>query len=310
MKLVLMGTSDWIVPVFDRMASEHEILAVFTRAPKPAGRKMELQKSPVHIWADSRNLPVITNIKEYNFKPDYVVVASYGVILRDDVLASAPFINIHPSLLPKYRGPSPMLSAILNGDAETGVCLMKITNEVDAGGIYMTRKIEIGENDTTLDLERKVSEISADMLSEYFKNPSAYPPIPQTGTPTYTRKFTGADEWIDWNKTPREIHNQVRAIGGRTMINGMDVKVLETRLAPALAAGAAGEARGGGFDKSNEPAPRNTLCFDPLRKGRSSEILEIIRVQPAGKKPMDWKSFVNGLHGAEIKFGEGTTQKD
>ena len=257
MNIVLMGTNDWVVPVFDKIVDTHKIIAVFTRAPKPAGRKMELQKSPVHIWAEEHNLPIYTNINDYNFKPDYVVVASYGVILRDNVLGSAPVINIHPSLLPKYRGPSPMLSALKNGDTETGVCLMKVTNEVDAGDIYMMEKIEIGENDTNEILQKKVSEVSAEMLSEYLKNPEKYPGRPQVGTPTHCHKFTKEDTIIDWSKSPVEIHNLIRSIGGRTKITDNDVKILKTRI-------------------------------------NADGKLEILRVHPAGKKPMSWADFLNG----------------
>ena len=256
MKIVLMGTNEFVVPIFDAVLNAgHEIMAVFTRAPKPVGRKHILTPSPVHIWAQSHNLPVYTNIRDYNFSPDMVVVVSYGVILRENVLSSAPCVNIHPSDLPKYRGPSPIRTAIYNGD------------ELDAGDIYMRREFDIGENDTNEDVESVVSKIGAQMLTEYLSNPFGYVPTPQFGTPTYTRKFTGADEIIDWSKSPREIHNQIRALGaGRTKINGVDVKILETRV------------------ENNE--------------------LKILRIQPAGKKPMDWRSFVNGLHGAEIKFGE------
>lgn len=257
MKLVLMGTSEFVVGVFDRIANEHDIQAVFTRAPKPAGRKMELKKSAVHTWANARSLPVFTNIKDYDFQPDFIVVISYGVILKDNVLKSAPCINLHPSMLPKYRGPSPMQTALLNGDTETGICLMQVAPEVDAGDIFMMRKIEIGDNDTNDDLEQKVSNISADMLSDYLKNPSRYPPVPQVGVPTFTKKFTSADTVIDWTKSPRDIHNQVRAIGGRTQIGDIDIKILETQITD---------------------------------DGR----LQLVRVQPAGKKPMGWRDFLNG----------------
>ena len=104
MKLVLMGTNNFVVPIFDAIKnSGHEIVAVFTRAPKPQGRKKILTPSPVHLWANENGLRVHTNINEYNYSPDMVVVISYGVILRDNVLNSAPVINIHPSSLPKYR---------------------------------------------------------------------------------------------------------------------------------------------------------------------------------------------------------------
>ena len=268
MKIVLMGTNEFVVPIFDAVrCAGHDIIAVFTRAPRPVGRKHILTPSPVQKWAETHRLPVYTNIRDYNFTPDMVVVVSYGVILRDNVLSSAPCVNIHPSQLPQYRGPSPIRTAIYNGDTHSAVCLMQMTRDLDSGDIYMCREFDIGENDTNADVEKRVSEIGSEILMEYLSNPSAYVPTPQIGTPTYTRKFTGDDEIIDWRRTPREIHNQIRALGaGRTKINGIDVKILDARVA--------------------------------------NNKLNIIKIQPAGKKPMDWQSFVNGLHGAEIRFGE------
>lgn len=268
MKIVLMGTNEFVVPIFDAVrCAGHDIIAVFTRAPRPVGRKHILTPSPVQKWAETHGLPVYTNIRDYNFTPDMVVVVSYGVILRDNVLSSAPCVNIHPSQLPQYRGPSPIRTAIYNGDTHSAVCLMQMTRDLDSGDVYMCREFDIGENDTNADVEKHVSEIGSEILMEYLSNPSAYVPTPQIGTPTYTRKFTGDDEIIDWRRTPREIHNQIRALGaGRTKINGIDVKILDARVA--------------------------------------NNKLNIIKIQPAGKKPMDWQSFVNGLHGAEIRFGE------
>jgi methionyl-tRNA formyltransferase len=296
MKLVLMGTNKWVVPMFERLLKEHEIIAVFTRAPKPVGRKKIVTKSPVHIWAESKGLTVYTSIKEYkDFGADYNVVVSYGVILKDEVLAAAPCINIHPSALPKYRGPSPMTTAIYNGDTSSEVCLMQVVAEVDAGDVYMRRTFEIGENDTVDSIESLVARIGSEMLSEYLRTPDKYPPVAQlpppvaqgatpapenhppqsaiasgpgagAGKPTFTRKWTGDDEIIDWARGAVAIHNQVRSIGGRTVINGVPVKILET--------------------------------------ATSDQRLEIRKLQPAGKNPMDWKSFVNGLRGAEIKFGK------
>jgi len=295
MKLLLMGTSSWVIPAFDCAADEHDVIAVFTRAPKPAGRKQELQKSPVHLWAEGRGIPVYTNIKDFDDVVkkangmDAAVVASYGVILKENVLNAARLgcINIHPSDLPKYRGPSPMATAVYNGDRESMVCLMRVTPAVDSGDVLMRRPFSIGENDTTADVEKRVGEMSSEMVSEFLAAPEKYPPIPQVGEPTYTRKFTGDDEIIDWSRDAAAIHNQVRAIGGRTKINGMDVKILETRVV-------------------QNPSDVGANNYSPLQYPE----LEIIAVQPAGKRPMDWKSFVNGLHGAAIEFGEGKTQKD
>ena len=269
MKLILMGTNDFVVPVFDDLANKHDIIAVFTRAPKPMGRKHILTPSPVNTWADSRGLPVYTSVKEFDSiteKPDAIIVFSYGVILRDNVLNAAPCINVHPSSLPKYRGPSPIKTAILNGDKDIDVCLMKMVAELDAGDIVMRENIEIGENDTNTDVEKKVSDVSIKMLDKYLQNPDNYVAIPQTGEVVFTRKFTGDDEIIDWKKSPQQIHNQIRALGcGRTKINGVDVKILKTK----------------------------------IENGE----LKILEIQPSGKNPMDWKSFTNGLHGADIKYG-------
>jgi len=274
MKLILMGTSEWAVPIFDKVSASHEIAAVFTRAPKPAGRKQIITKSPVHEWADSREKKVYTNINDFKTEEiqklkseiDYIFVASYGVILRDNVLNFAPCINIHPSNLPKYRGPSPIITSIYNGDSNSAVCLMKLSPEIDSGDILMCQKFGIGENETLAEIESKVSEISAPMVLEFLRKPENYPPMPQIGTPIFTRKLTSADEIIDWSRTPKQIHDQVRSIGGRTKINGIDVKILETKITDGK--------------------------------------LEFLRVQPAGKKPMRWKDFVNGLRGAEIEFGK------
>ena len=169
--------------------------------------------------------------------------------------------------MPKYRGPSPIKTAILNGDKDMDVCLMQMTNELDAGDVYMRENIEIGENDTNETMENHVSQTAIKMLDKYLKNPSAFSPVPQGDGATYTRKFNGDDEIIDWKNTSKQIHNQIRALScGRTKINGVDVKILETRV--------------------------------------ENDELKIVKIQPAGKKSMDWKSFVNGLRGNKIEYGE------
>lgn len=274
MKLILMGTPSFVVPIFDKVADAHEVVAVFTRAPKPVGRKQIITKSPVHIWAENRGIKVYTNINEFN-NPEiqnqkstinYILVISYGVILRENVLNFAPCINIHPSDLPKYRGPSPIITAIYNGDEQSAVCLMQIVPEIDSGDILIRQEFIIGENETLKEIESKVSEISTSMVLEYLHTPEKYPPVSQIGIPSFTRKFTGKDEVIDWSQNPKQIHNQVRSITGRTKINGIDVKILETKIIDGK--------------------------------------LEILRIQPAGKKPMRWTDFKNGLRGEKIEIGK------
>ncbi|MDR0449253.1 MAG: hypothetical protein LBG89_02205 [Rickettsiales bacterium] len=259
MKVVLMGTPDFVVPIFDRIAAAHEIVAVFTREPKPQGRKNIMTKTPVHLWAELKNLPVYADIEKIHElpKPDYMVVVAYGVILKQNVLDVAPCVNVHYSLLPKYRGAHPVAAAIMNGDKESGVCLQKMALGLDTGALFACEKFEIGENETTEEIRIKASAIASDMLMEFLSNPTAA--IPQTGEATYAKKEIGESIIIDWKKKPQEIHDQVRAIGGRTKINGIDVRILKTILADGK--------------------------------------LVIELVQPAGKKPMSWNDFMNGQRG-------------
>jgi methionyl-tRNA formyltransferase len=277
MKIILMGTPRFVVPIFDAVANNHEVAAVFTRAPKPVGRKQVPTKTPVHEWAESRSLPVFTSIEDFDKAEatDYILVAAYGVILKDHILSAASCINVHPSDLPKYRGASPIASAIMNGERESAVCLIKMDAEIDAGAILMRERFQIGENDTVADVTRKVSEIGARLATKYLASSALFPPVPQAGEPTFTRKILPEDEVIDWSKSVVDIHNQIRAIGGRTRINGADVKILETRLV----------------------SPTSVSTILPL-SSEKAVALEIVRLQPAGRKPMDWRSFINGTRGS------------
>ena len=264
MKLVLMGTNAFVVPIFESLrAGGHDIMAVYTAAPAPMGRKRVLTPSPVHDWATAHQIPVYHSARDFDHHPDMTIVISYGEILRDNVLNAAPCVNIHPSDLPRYRGPSPIRTAIYNGDTRSAVCLMAVTPELDAGDVYMRRPFDIGENDTNTDIENRVSVLAADMLGDYLAAPEKYPPMPQTGTPTFTRKFTGADEIIDWARGARAAHNQIRALGaGRTKISNIDVKILDTNV--------------------------------------TNDKIVINKIQPAGGRPMDWASFINGHPDAEL----------
>ena len=184
-----MGTNDWVLNSFERLNEEHEVLAVFTTPPRPSGRKMQLTKTPVHIWAEEKGLKVHNDISEYDYDPDFNIVMSYGVILRDNVLSRARTVNVHPSDLPKYRGPSPMLTAIKNGDESTVICLMDVAPELDAGDVLIRYDIEIHNDDTIQDLEDAVSSASADILSAFLKAPYSYEPVSQEGAVTFTKKF-------------------------------------------------------------------------------------------------------------------------
>lgn len=268
MNLILMGTNDWTVPIFESLFKQHNIVAVFTKAPSMQGRKMILRKSSVHIWAEKNGLQVYTDISDFNkidiTNIDFSIIISYGVILKENVINSVKCLNIHPSLLPKYRGASPIQTAILNGNKETGVCLIDINKEVDSGNIYLMKKIDIGINDTCKDLENKIINTSIDILDKYLKDPDLYKSRKQEGDVILTKKFFEKDTKIDWNKSAFEIHNQIRSIGGKCLAselieilkNDFELKIIKTE-----------------------------LVDDKLR---------ILYIQPSGKKQMDFKSFLNG----------------
>ena len=268
MNLILMGTNDWTVPIFESLLKQHNIVAVFTKAPSMRGRKMILQKSLVHIWAEKNGLQVYTDISDFNkidiTNIDFCIIISYGVILKENVINSVKCLNIHPSLLPKYRGASPIQTAILNGDKETGVCLIDINKEVDSGNIYLMKKIDISINDSCRDLENKIINTSIDILDKYLKDPNLYESRKQEGDMILTKKFFEKDTKIDWNKSAFEIHNQIRSIGGKCLASEL-IEIL-----------------------------KNDFELKIIKTELLDNKLRILYIQPSGKKQMDFKSFLNG----------------
>lgn len=260
MNLVLLGSGGFVVPVFESLRLEHHILQVFTRKPAKAGRKQIETKTPVHEWAESHGIPVKFDINEFKGEGvDYAVVMSYGVIVPDEVLARCTFLNVHPSDLPKYRGPAPIRTALRNGDSHSAVCVMKMVEKVDAGDVFIREGFDIGPNETNSDIQHKVAGITIDLLHRFLSNPSAYPPIPQEGEAIITHRTSKEDRTVDLNAMSAwEIHNRIRAYESVfTTIGNTEVKLLQTEVTP-------------------------------------DNKLKIIRIQPCGKKEMDWRTFLNG----------------
>lgn len=260
MNLVLLGSGGFVVPVFESLRLEHRVLQVFTRAPAACGRnKGVLSKTPVQEWAESHGIPVKFDIKEFGGEGvDFAVVMSYGVIIPDEVLGRCKFLNVHPSDLPKYRGPSPIRTALRNGDSKSAVCLCEMVHDVDAGPVYCRVSFDIGPDETNAMVQQKVSGFTIDLLRDFLSNPSAHPPKEQEGQVILTRKTTHEDKVVDYDMGARVIHNRIRAYGSALLpVGGVLCKLLETRVVDG--------------DK-----------------------LKIVRIQPCGKKEMDWKTFRNG----------------
>ena len=178
MRIVFMGTPDFAVPCLEKLNnSKHDVVGVFSQPDKPVGRKQIMTAPPVKAFALENDIPVFQpeRIKNSNaleiineLNPDIIVVVAYGKILPTEILGAAKFgcINVHASLLPKYRGAAPIQWAVLNGDKKTGVSIMQMDEGLDTGDVILVRECEIGENETSAELFEKLSTIGADALVE------------------------------------------------------------------------------------------------------------------------------------------------
>lgn len=223
-RIVFMGTSEFAAPILKALAGQYEIAAVYTRADKPAGRGRRIAETPVKAKAIQLSVPIeqprtlrseqaVLRLTE--FRPDLVVVAAYGLILPQAIL-NVPVhgsINTHASLLPRWRGASPIASAILAGDKETGVTLMQMDAGVDTGPVLARRRWEIAQEDTTSTLSEKLSEVATELLLQTLPEwlEGKITPVPQLGEATFAGMVRKEDGLIDWNKAAFEIERSVRA---------------------------------------------------------------------------------------------------
>jgi len=227
MRIIFFGTPDFSIPALKvLLESDFEIVAVITEPTRPTGRKQELIPSPVKSLAIKNNLTVLEpeSIKSpewaeqiKSLAPDIAVVAAYGQIIPQTVIdiPKFGFINIHPSLLPKYRGASPVQSAILNGETETGVTIMLMDEKMDHGPILAQEKISIGNNEDTPSLLARTAELGAEMLPRViadFVAGKIKPREQNHEAATFSKILKKEDGQIDWQKSASEIYNQIRAL--------------------------------------------------------------------------------------------------
>ena len=223
MKVVFLGTPEIAKICLDEiLRSQHEVMAVVTKPDKPAGRGKKLQMSPVKTLALEKKLPVFQfkNINEdgveilKKIKPDVLVLVAFGQILKQEILDIALPINLHPSLLPKYRGPSPVQSAILNGETETGISIIKMVNDVDSGDVLMQKRITILPDDNSQTLFKKLAELGGKMLVECLdlieQNKSVFTPQNHSEA-TFTSVITKQSAKLDFNNNTADLINKIRA---------------------------------------------------------------------------------------------------
>ncbi|PIR41513.1 MAG: methionyl-tRNA formyltransferase [Candidatus Yanofskybacteria bacterium CG10_big_fil_rev_8_21_14_0_10_46_23] len=307
-KIVFWGTPQLSLPILSSLLADSDlkIVGVVTNPDKPHGREKELTPSPTKVFAQNQGLAVYTptTLKDNRFlpeltdlNPDICVVIAYGKIIPDSYL-NIPrwgFINIHPSLLPKYRGPSPIQTAILNGDSETGISIIRLDSETDHGPILDQGKISIGPDMTSADLTEKLIALGAKLigptLKRYAQN-ELTPVIQNHAQASFTRKIDFSAGRIDWFQTGQKIVNQIRALGlepgvWTTDPEGQILKILKARLTPTIAPGKPGQI---------------IRTEDNLAVSAQDYLIEIEKIQPSGRKVLSGKEFINGYTGLIGKF--------
>ena len=308
LRVVFMGTPDFAVPVLTGIIGHgHEVVAVYTREPAPAGRGMDLRKSPVHATAERFGIPVLTpktlrtEEAAQTFRShgaDVAVVVAYGMILPKSILDAPELgcLNLHASLLPRWRGAAPIQRAIMAGDAETGVAVMRMEEGLDTGPVGMVEKVAITPDMTAGELHDRLAAIGADLmvraLAALSRGGLAFTPQPEEGA-TYAKKITNDDARIDWSAEAASVHDLVRGLspfpGAFTTVDcgkGPErLKVLRTvRTDPAGVAG--------------------TALDDTFTVACGSGSIRLVEVQRAGSRPMRAEDFLRGTRiPAGTRFG-------
>lgn len=249
MKIVFMGTPDFAVPCLKRLAeSSHEVAAVFTQPDKPKGRGYKMIPTPVKSAALEYNIPVYQPISlrkgedaENAMKilndiaPELIVVTAYGQILPKEILELPKYgcINIHASLLPKYRGAAPINWVLLNGETETGVTSMQMNEGLDTGDMLIKKSTPIGKNETYSELYSRLSEMGGEVLMETIDgilNNTIVPEKQDDSQSCYSPMISKAMSYLDFNLSVHDVHNTVRGVTGYTTMNGKRLKVFSSEI--------------------------------------------------------------------------------
>lgn len=299
MRTVFMGTPEFAVPCLSALVEKHEVLAVFTQPDKPKGRKQILTPPPVKEEALRHNIPVYQpkTLKDgeafkllSEIKPDVIIVVAYGKILPRDILDLPKYgcINVHASLLPKYRGAAPIQWSVILGEKETGVTTMQMDDGIDTGDMLKSAALTIGENETADELHDRLSSLGAKLLIETLKSV-------ENGTVTRTKQDESLSNYapmlskdispLDFTCVAQAVHNKVRGLNSwpsaTAVMDGKRIKIHKTRLAE-------------GSGKSGE-----IISLEPFIVACGHGAVEILELQPEGKKKMTAADFLRG-HKTEL----------
>lgn len=225
MRIVFFGTPELALPSLEQLKAKHEIVSVVCQPDKPVGRKKTLQSPPVKLWAEEHGIPVVqpTKLNDGSFvewlkeqAPDVCALVAYGRLMKQSLLdvPKHGFINMHPSLLPLYRGPAPIHTAVLNGDTETGVSIMKLDSGMDTGDVLMQRTIPLPAEATSQTMNEILSRLGAEMMLkslDLIEAGEAFFIKQDESLATHTRMFVKQDGAINWACTAEYLYNQVRS---------------------------------------------------------------------------------------------------
>ena len=300
LSVVFMGTPDFAVPsLAELLANGFDVKRVYTQPPRRAGRGKQLTKSPVHQFAESMGLsvetpesfrkPSVINALE-DIGADVACVVAYGQILPQRALDAPKYgcLNLHGSLLPRWRGAAPIQRAIMAGDTQTAAQIMQMAKGLDTGDILLSETLPIQDTDTAASLSERMARIGAGMWPRALAalERGSLTPVPQTGKPTYAHKIDKAEARIDWSKSARELDCHIRGLapfpGAWCEIAGKRVKVHMARAEDI--SGKAGQ-----------------VLDDKLLIACGENSLRLTSVQPAGKSAMSAEDF---LRGHDVPLGE------
>ncbi len=298
MRVVFMGTPDFSVPTLTEIVSSgHEVVAVYTRAPKPAGRGQAERKSPVHETAEAFGIPVFTprslrgaeeQAQFASLDAEVAIVVAYGLILPKPILDAPEYgcLNLHGSLLPRWRGAAPIQRAIMAGDKQAGIVVMQMDEGLDTGGMGPTEIIPIGPDMIASELHDQMMRLGADLmgraLSALERGSLHFTPQPPDGV-TYAAKIEKAEARIDFSQSAEEVHNRIR---GLSPFPGawfeLDLAGKPVRIKALRSVLVAGEGEAG------------ALLDNELTIACGSGAIRLMQVQREGKGAMDAATFLRG----------------
>jgi methionyl-tRNA formyltransferase len=303
-----MGTPDFAVPSLRLLLEEKdqvEVIGVVTQPDRPKGRKKVLTPPPVKVEAIKHDLPVFQPQKlrseeairqVLELQPDLIVTAAYGQILPEPVLNAPKYgcINVHASLLPKYRGGAPIHHAIINGEKETGVTIMYMVKALDAGDMLLQRAIPITSGDNVGTMHDKLANLGAELLKEVLPSilDGTVQAVPQDDEQaTFAPNITREDEKIDWERTAQELDCQIRGLCpwpvAYTLWKGKPFKIWKASVVNE--------------ETQGEPGTVIRLDDNGIVVATGKGLLRLTEVQPSGKKPMPARQFINGR---QMKAGD------